>query len=64
MTDLFSSPPSAPSGERGNNAPAMSVSEISTSIKRELETRFDRVRVRGEISGLKRAASGLSLIHI
>ncbi|MFD2204377.1 exodeoxyribonuclease VII large subunit [Kiloniella antarctica] len=58
MTDLFSSPPSSPSGERGNNAPAMSVSEISTSIKRELETRFDRVRVRGEISGLKRAASG------
>ena len=58
MTDLFSPPPSAPSGERGNNAPAMSVSEISTSIKRELETRFDRVRVRGEISGLKRAGSG------
>ncbi|MEH6629975.1 MAG: exodeoxyribonuclease VII large subunit [Halopseudomonas aestusnigri] len=58
MNDLFSKPPSAPSGERGNNAPAMSVSEISTSIKRELETRFDRVRVRGEISGLKRAGSG------
>ncbi|WP_417428063.1 exodeoxyribonuclease VII large subunit [Kiloniella sp.] len=47
-----------PAEARGNNAPALSVSEISNSIKRELETRFDRVRVRGEISGLKRAASG------
>lgn len=47
-----------PADARGNNAPALSVSEISNSIKRELETRFDRVRVRGEISGLKRAASG------
>ncbi len=58
MNDLFTNPPKAPSAERGNNAPALSVSEISSSIKRELETRFDRVRVRGEISGLKRAGSG------
>ncbi|WP_120497781.1 exodeoxyribonuclease VII large subunit [Kiloniella sp. EL199] len=70
MNDLFSTPqvksatpkpagkPSNPTETRGNNAPALSVSEISNSIKRELETRFDRVRVRGEISGLKRAASG------
>ncbi|WP_020590989.1 exodeoxyribonuclease VII large subunit [Kiloniella laminariae] len=62
MNDLFTPPPSAPAAsgttERGNNAPALSVSEISNSIKRELETRFDRVRVRGEISGFKQAASG------
>ncbi|WP_419903738.1 exodeoxyribonuclease VII large subunit [Kiloniella sp.] len=58
MNDLFSKPPSDPTAERGTNAPALSVSEISSSIKRELETRFDRVRVRGEISGLKRAGSG------
>jgi len=44
----------APSG----NLPELSVSEISQAIKRTLETTFDRVRVRGEISGFKRAASG------
>ncbi len=38
--------------------PEFSVSEISQAVKRTLETSFDRVRVRGEISGFKRAASG------
>jgi exodeoxyribonuclease VII large subunit len=36
----------------------LTVSELSQAIKRTLEGRFDRVRVKGEISGFKRAASG------
>lgn len=40
------------------NVPEFSVSEISLAVKRTLEGTFDRVRVRGEISGFKRAASG------
>lgn len=35
-----------------------SVSEISQLLKRRIESEFPKVRVRGEISGLKRAASG------
>lgn len=42
----------------GDNAAALSVSEISALLKRTVEDRFGFVRVRGEISGLKRAASG------
>jgi exodeoxyribonuclease VII large subunit len=42
----------------GSNAPAMSVSEISGALKRTVEDRFGFVRVRGELSGVKRAASG------
>ena len=41
-----------------HNQPAYSVSEISTSIKRLVEDTFGNIRVRGEISGLKVAASG------
>ncbi len=41
-----------------SNLPEFTVSEISQAVKRTLEARFDRVRVRGEISGFKRAASG------
>ena len=48
----------APSDEGLQNLPEFSVSEISQAVKRTLEQRFDRVRVRGEISGFKRAASG------
>jgi exodeoxyribonuclease VII large subunit len=44
--------------EQGGNAPAFSVSEISSALKRTVEDRFGHVRVRGEISGFKRAASG------
>jgi exodeoxyribonuclease VII large subunit len=40
------------------NLPVYSVSEISQAIKRTLEGTFEWVRVRGEISGFKRAASG------
>jgi len=42
----------------GDNAPAMSVSELSGALKRMVEDQFGHVRLRGEISGYKRAASG------
>ncbi|MBA4161362.1 MAG: exodeoxyribonuclease VII large subunit [Novosphingobium sp.] len=42
----------------GDNAAALSVSEISAALKRMVEDRFGFVRVRGELSGVKRAASG------
>lgn len=42
----------------GDNAAPLSVSEISGSLKRVVEDRFGFVRIRGEISGYKRAASG------
>ena len=47
---------SAASGAPG--APAMTVSQLSAAIKRAVEDGFGRVRVRGELSGTKRAASG------
>ena len=47
----------ANSGE-GDNAPPLSVSELSGALKRTIETAFDHVRVRGEISGFKRHSSG------
>jgi exodeoxyribonuclease VII large subunit len=48
---------STPPGE-AHNQPELTVSELSQSLKRTVESNFDRVRVRGEISGFKRAASG------
>ena len=42
----------------GDNAPPLSVSELSALLKRTVEDRFGHVRLRGEISGFKRAASG------
>jgi exodeoxyribonuclease VII large subunit len=42
----------------GDNAPALSITEISAVLKRTVEERFGFVRVRGELSGVKRAASG------
>ena len=42
----------------GDNLPVLSVSELSQEVKRTVEGRFERVRVRGEVSGFKRAASG------
>ena len=40
------------------NVPEYSVSEISAAVKRTLEGAFGRVRVRGEITDLKRYSSG------
>lgn len=42
----------------GDNSGALSVSEISALLKRHVESGFSHVRIRGEISGFKRAASG------
>lgn len=50
-TDLFSD-----SGK--TNIPEMGVGELALSLKKTLEETFGRVRVRGELSGLKLAASG------
>jgi len=41
-----------------SNIPIFSVGEISNALKITVEETFDRVRVRGEVSGFKRAASG------
>ena len=42
----------------GDNAEPLSVSELSAQLKRTVEDRFGFVRLRGELSGVKRAASG------
>jgi exodeoxyribonuclease VII large subunit len=42
----------------GDNSPALTVSELSGALKRTIENTFGQVRVRGEISGFKRHASG------
>src|SRR4051794_19706923 len=44
--------------DAGDNSPPLSVSELSGALKRTIETAFGQVRVRGEISGFKRHASG------
>ncbi|MBO9581498.1 MAG: exodeoxyribonuclease VII large subunit [Sphingobium sp.] len=44
--------------KRGDNLVPLTVSELSNLLKRTVEDRFGHVRIRGEISGLKRAASG------
>ena len=41
-----------------DNLPEISVSELSNQVKFTVETTFGRVRVRGEISRPKKAASG------
>jgi exodeoxyribonuclease VII large subunit len=48
--------PPALDGDQG--PPILSVAEISALLKRTVEDTFGRIRVRGEISGFKRAASG------
>jgi len=42
----------------GDNAQPLTISEISSLLKRTVEDRFGFVRLRGELSGVKRAASG------
>ncbi len=42
----------------GDNAEPLSITEISALLKRTVEERFGFVRLRGELSGVKRAASG------
>ncbi|HSM52927.1 MAG TPA: exodeoxyribonuclease VII large subunit [Erythrobacter sp.] len=43
---------------QGDNAAPLSITEISNMLKRVVEDRFGFVRLRGELSGVKRAASG------
>ena len=45
-------------GQEGDNVPVFSVSEVSGLVKSTVESHFGHVRIRGEISGFKRAASG------
>lgn len=42
----------------GDNAQPLTITEISQALKRTVEDRFGFVRLRGELSGVKRAASG------
>src|SRR4051812_19893866 len=44
--------------EPGDNSPPLTVTELSGALRRTIETAFGEVRVRGEISGFKRHASG------
>ena len=46
------------STDSARNLPEYSVSELSQALKRTVEDAYSYVRVRGEISGFKRAASG------
>ncbi len=50
MTDI--------STDSTQNMPEYSVSELSQALKRTVEDAYSYVRVRGEVSGFKRAASG------
>lgn len=45
-------------GALAGNLPELSVSELSAQVKRTVETSFDRVRVRGEVSRPAFASSG------
>jgi exodeoxyribonuclease VII large subunit len=56
--DPFTDPGLLATEAPGDNAPALSVSELSSALKRTVEGAFDHIRVRGEISGFKRVASG------
>ena len=52
-------PPGSVSAEAGSNAPPfLSITELSQLLKRTVESNFDFVRVRAEISRPTRAASG------
>src|SRR3546814_12062495 len=47
-----------------DNAPALSVSELSMALARAVEKAFGHVRARGEISGWKTPASGRSSLTL
>ncbi len=58
MTHLDSPPLIAEDEPRAANVPEYSVSELSSAVKRTVERDFGFVRVRGELSGVKRHTSG------
>ena len=43
---------------KGDNAEPLTITQISSALKRTVEGQFGFVRLRGELSGVKRAASG------
>ena len=49
---------STPAATAVSNLPEFTVSELSARLKRTVEEAYGLVRVRGEISGFKKAASG------
>lgn len=51
MVDLSDDDPAV--STQGTNAPELSVSELANALKRTVEDRFGRVRVRGEISNYR-----------
>ncbi|GMM91894.1 exodeoxyribonuclease VII large subunit [Qipengyuania sp. MTN3-11] len=55
---MFDDPALVARPREGDNAEPLTVSEISGLLKRTVEDRFGFVRLRGELSGVKRAASG------
>lgn len=58
---MSTSPPTgtpADTPDSTGNIPEYTVSELSSALKRTVEGAYTHVRVRGEISGFKRAASG------
>ncbi|WP_417461584.1 exodeoxyribonuclease VII large subunit [Kordiimonas sp.] len=58
MTDNWPGMPGDEEAPSGSNAHEFTVSELSGALKRSVEDRFGHVRVRAELSGVKRAASG------
>jgi exodeoxyribonuclease VII large subunit len=56
-TGLVAKDTSGSNAQPSNNEP-LSITEISALLKRTVEERFGFVRLRGELSGVKRAASG------
>lgn len=56
--DDFDNPRLVAEGREGDNDAPLSVGELSQKLKRMVEGEFGHVRLRGEISGYKRAASG------
>lgn len=66
MADDFSDTGSRLVAEQppGDNAAPMSVGELAMKLKRVVEGEFGHVRLRGEISGYKRAASGHAYLSL
>ncbi|MAJ63672.1 MAG: exodeoxyribonuclease VII large subunit [Alphaproteobacteria bacterium] len=58
LSALAGPPPDAEGAKTGSNVPIFSVGELSNSLKRTVEDAYGFVRVRGEISQPKQAASG------
>ncbi len=55
---MSDSVPIQPTQPGASNVPEFTVTELSLRLKRSIEESFGWVRVRGEVSGFKRAASG------